>query len=285
MKLSDVARIVPLKLLRDGEFQSLGTLSRDDPQLLVTFYDAKYGPQLAENPKIACVVTRADLLELVPERLGVAVSDDPQTAFYAIHDHLLERTSFYGDSFDTVVAADASVHPTAYVAPRNVRIGSGSQIGPKAVILEGSKLGGNVVVGAGAVIGGEGFEPKNIGGRHVIVRHAGGVRLDDGVVVQANSHVAKAVFNGDTIVGADTKIDALVHIAHNVRIGRGCEIASGATLSGSVSVGDRVWIGPRAVISSELTIGDAAFIAIGSLVLRDVKPGDRVLGFRFRSSD
>jgi UDP-3-O-[3-hydroxymyristoyl] glucosamine N-acyltransferase len=246
--------------------------------MLVAFYDAKFLRQMLRNPSIACVISSSALAERVPAHLGLVTADDPKLAFYEIHRHLLEHTEFYWKDFPSEISSEAVVHERAYVAARNVCIGAGTVIEANAVVQERVIIGANVVVRAGVVVGGEGFEPKNIGGRKVIVRHAGGVLLHDRVEVQSNSHLARAVFGTCTEVGKDTKIDALVHIAHNVCIGKACEIAAGAIVAGSVSIGDRVWIGPGAVISSEITIGNDASISLGAVVIQDVPEGQRVSG-------
>jgi UDP-3-O-[3-hydroxymyristoyl] glucosamine N-acyltransferase len=283
MRLSEVAARSGTEVLRDGEFRSLGLLCHDLPQMLVMFYDEQFLAELQGNPQIACVITSPQLCAAIPAAVSVAVSEDPMAAFYAIHHHLLTETEFYWRRFATEIAPDAEIHPTAYVAPTDVRIGRNTKIGPRAVILERSLIGDDCVVGPGVVIGGEGFEPKWVAGKHVVVPHAGGVQIHDRAEIQANSHVAKSVFGGFTEIGADTKIDALVHVAHNVRIGRGCEVAASAMIAGSSTIGDQVWVGPSAVICSDTKIGDRAFVAIGSVVLRDVEPGARVMGVPARA--
>lgn len=278
MRLSDACGAAALDVQRNGEFQSLGLLSHRAPQQLVMWYDPRFFETLAANQNISCVITSPGLASQVPPSLGMAVCEDPQSAFYRIHEHLLAETHFYGPAFDSLIAPTAVIHETAYVSSHNVRIGSGTHIGPLAVVLDRSDIGKDCVIGPGVVVGGEGFEPKYVNGRHVIVRHAGGVRIGDCVEIQANSHVAKAVFNGATEIGDETKIDALVQIAHNVRMGKRCEVAASAVVAGSATIGDAVWIGPNAVISSEVKIGNRAFIAINSLVLYDVADDARVIG-------
>jgi UDP-3-O-[3-hydroxymyristoyl] glucosamine N-acyltransferase len=278
MRLSELTTFVSTVIHRDAEFRTLGLLSHDGTKMLVMFYDRRYLTQLIQNPHIECVITNPDLVDLVPERLGVALCDDPLAAFYRIHHHLLVNTDFYWKDFPSEVSPEARVHETAYVAPHNVRVGRGTVIGPRAVVLEKTLIGEDVVIGPGVILGGEGFEPKYVEGRHVNVAHAGGVRLFDRVELQAATHAARAVFNGFTDVGEDTKVDALVHIAHNARIGRRCEIAACALIAGSTTLGDEVWIGPNATVSSELVIADRAFVAIGSLVLKNVAEGERVFG-------
>ena len=278
MRLSEISGVVSAAILTDGEFSALGLLSHNADMMLVGFYDSNYLDRLIANPHITCVITDSELAPLLPRRLAIAVCEDPRTAFYQVHHYLFEQTDFYWTDFDSEIASSAAVHERAYVAPKNVRIGAGSVVEPNAVILERAIIGENVVIRAGAVIAGEGFEPKFVGGKHVIIPHAGGVLLHRGVEVQANTHIQRAVFGGFTEVGEDTKIDALVHVGHHVRIGRRCEIAACALLAGSTLIGDDVWIGPNATVSSELTIGDGAHVTIGAVVTRDVPAGQRVSG-------
>lgn len=278
MHLSQIGSVISATILRDGQFSALGLLSHDSGMMLVGFYDRSYFDRLITNPNVTCVITSPDLALLLPERLAVAVCEDPKTCFYQAHNHLLKHTGFYWTDFDSEIAPDAVVHQRAYVAPKNVRIGAGSIIEPNATILERSIIGRNVIIRAGAVIGGEGFEPKFVGGKHVVVPHAGGVLLHDEVEVQACTHIARSVFGGFTEIGEATKVDALVHIAHNVRVGSHCEITACVMVAGSVVIGDNVFIGPNASISSEVRIGNGAFVTLGSVVTKDVADGQRVSG-------
>ena len=277
MKLSDLEGL-GLSVPRDGEFSSLGLLSHRQDQMLVVLYDPSFFDELVANPSIACVITSPSIAAQLPERVGVGVCPDPMRLFYRIHEHLLTRTSFYGSPFDTEISTTAKVDCAAHVSRTGVRIGARSVIEAGACVCGGTIIGEDVVVRSWAMIGGEGFEPKMIGETHMMVPHAGGVRLGNRVEVLCNSHIAKCVFGGYTEVGEDTKIDAMVHIAHNVTIGSACEIAAGAIVSGSSTIGNKVWIGPGVVISSEVSIGSGAFVALGSVVSMHVPAGAKVAG-------
>ena len=278
MRMSRLSDVVSMDILRDGEFNSLGLLSHGTDKMFVGLYDPYCLDKLLANHHITCVLTSPDLAAQMPEHLGTAVCGDPKTVFYQIHTYLAVETDFYWKHFDSEISPAANIHERAYVAPKNVRIGRGTVIEPNATILERSLIGEDVVIRAGAVIGGGGFEPKFVGGKHVIIPHAGGVLLHDRVEIQGNTHVARSVFGGFTEVGQDTKVDALVHIAHNVRIGQRCEITACAMVAGSTAIGDDVFIGPNASISSEVRIGDGAFVTIGAVVTKDVPDGQRVSG-------
>lgn len=278
MKLSDVSQVANIHVERDGEFASLGLLSHTADRMLVMLYDEKYLDRLMANAAIACVIATPELATKLPPALAVATSDNPMAAFYRVHQHLMDETNFYWDDFETEISPQASVHETAWVAPRNVRIGRGSVVGPKVVVTERVLVGEDVRIDAGVILGGSGFEPKHVGDRHIIVPHAGAVRIGDRVAILAGSQVCWSVFGGFTEVGEETLIDAKVLVTHNARVGRRCELAAGALVAGSATVGDDVWIGPHATVSSEVTVGDRAFVAIGSVVIKPVEADVRVFG-------
>ncbi|MDP2996347.1 MAG: UDP-3-O-(3-hydroxymyristoyl)glucosamine N-acyltransferase [Bryobacterales bacterium] len=279
MRLSDAARIAPLEVVRDGEFESLGLLSYDGPKLLVTLYDARFlRRELLQNPHIACVITTPELAPLMPEALGVAIAGDPKRSFYEVHEYLLRCTDFYWKDFPTEISPEARVHPGAWIAPRNVRISRGTVIEPHVTVLERTLIGEDAVIRAGSVIGADGFDPKQFGGVIRMTSHAGGVAIHDRVEIQANCVVCRGVFGALTRIEEDTKVSSLVNISHHVRIGRRCRIGAGACVLGSARIGDNVWIGPNATVSNQVRIGDGASISLGSVVVMDVEAGQTVSG-------
>jgi UDP-3-O-[3-hydroxymyristoyl] glucosamine N-acyltransferase len=279
MQLSDIASIVPVEVIRNRAFSNLGLLSHRGEGVLAGFYDPHFAPAMHANPDLSCVITTRELAPEVPGHIAIALADDVKAAFYGLHEHLHRATDFYWQEFPTEIAADAQVHETAYVAPKNVRIGSGCVIGPRAIILEKCILGSNVTVLSGAMVGGEGFEPKWVGGRHLNIPHAGGVKIDDGAQVLCGAHIARAVFRGFTEIGAGSIVDALVHVAHNARIGKNCEIAANTVIAGTTNIGDEVWIGPNACVSSEVKIGDHSFVSLGSVLIHSIPEQSRVSGY------
>lgn len=278
MLLSEITREIPIRIIRDGEFESLGLLSHTARKMLVVLYDLNYLDVLKKNRNISCVVTSDPIVELIPPELSVAVSDNPQMTFYNIHTYLFKYTDFYWKDFRTEISPNANVHEKSYIASKNVKIGNGTIIEPGVCVLERSIIGKNVIIRANTVIGGEGFEPKNINGKHTMIQHAGGVIIHDRVEIQSSCHVARSVFNDFTEIGEDTKLDALVHIAHNVKVGKRCEIAASAMIAGSAKIGNDVFIGPNASISSEIEIGNKAHITVGAVVTRFVPDKSTVSG-------
>jgi UDP-3-O-[3-hydroxymyristoyl] glucosamine N-acyltransferase len=277
--LKEISAVAGIEVVRDGSFSNLGLLSHAGGAILAGFYEARFVSLLRSNPDISCILTTKQLADQVPESIAVAIADDVKVAFYGLHEYLHRNTEFYWKEFETEVAPDAQIDKTASVAARNVRIGSGTVVGPHAVILERCLIGANVAIHPGAVIGGEGFEPKWVGGKHVNISHAGGVRIGDGVQLLAQAHVARAVFGGFTEIGEGCIIDVNVHIAHNAKVGANCEIAANAVVAGSTTLGDEVWIGPNASVSSEVTVGKRGFVTLGSVVIHPVAENAHVSGY------
>lgn len=275
--LNSLAGACRIEIIRDAPVETLGLLLDSRKGVLAPFYDGRYLDELKRNKAIAMVLTTPPLLELVPADRGVAICTDPLDSFYTLH-CLLLAAGHYWSSFANEIARDARIHPTAWIADRDVRIGSGTVIGPKVVIEERSVIGENCVIGSGSVIGAEGFEVRMVGGRQLAVPHAGGVRIGAHVTIQSNAMVDRALFGDFTEIGDDTVVDNLVHLAHGVFIGKRCRIVAAAVVCGATIVGDDVWIGPNATVSSALRIGEGARVSLGAVVVRDVPPGGHVSG-------
>ena len=180
-----------------------------------------------------------------------------------------------------VVDPEAVVHETAWIGPGAVvdagaQIGEGSWIGPNAVICDGVEIGRYVRIGPGAVIGyeGFGFVPSTDG--PVKVRQIGGVKIGDFAEVGACVCIDRATL-GTTEVGEETKIDNLVQVGHNAKLGKRVLVAGQAGLAGSTLVGDDVMIGGQVGVADHLRVGARAKIAAKSGVAGDV-PADAVYG-------
>jgi UDP-3-O-[3-hydroxymyristoyl] glucosamine N-acyltransferase len=200
---------------------------------------------------------------------------------------------------DADIAADAYVAAQAYVGP-GARIGRGTAIGAGAYVGEGASIGedvwlhpgsrvmagcvvGNrVVLHAGCVIGSEGFGWAFLDGRLERIPQIGNVVLDDDVEIGANTCVDRAQ-TGSTHIGAGTKIDNLVQIGHNCRIGKHCVLAALTGLAGSTVVGDGVQIAGQVGTKGHMTIGSGASVAGQSGVWGDVPDGTTVSGNPARS--
>jgi UDP-3-O-[3-hydroxymyristoyl] glucosamine N-acyltransferase len=154
-----------------------------------------------------------------------------------------------------------------------VSIGADTVIGPRAVCYEGSRIGRGVVIKAGAVIGGAGFGYlPDAKGEHHRIPHLGGCVIEDEVEIGSNSCVDRGSLD-DTVVGQGTKIDNLVHVGHNVRLGRRCLLMAGVGIAGSTRIGDDVILAGHVGVTDHLVIGNRARIAAKSAVFGDIPAG------------
>jgi UDP-3-O-[3-hydroxymyristoyl] glucosamine N-acyltransferase len=278
VKLSVLSRAVPLDVVRDGDFESIGLLSVRIPGLLACLHDPRARKDAQSNRDLCCVITSPTLADVVPAHLGLAVAVAPRDRFLEAQRHLGTNTAFFGEDAPTEIAPTARVDSAAIVAPRNVRIGAGSVVEAGAIIRGRATLDEDVVVRSGAVIGAEGFHPVPWGGAQVSMPHFGSVHLERGVEVQSNAVICRAAFSRPTRIGAFTIVGPQVYVAHSATIGARCRIAASVRIAGSSLLGDDVYVGPNGVISNQVKVGDSARVSIGAVVVRDVPPGATVTG-------
>jgi UDP-3-O-[3-hydroxymyristoyl] glucosamine N-acyltransferase len=162
------------------------------------------------------------------------------------------------------------------VLGEGVVLGDDCVIGPR-VSLTFCLIGSRAVIHAGVSIGQDGFGFALGAGGHLKVPQLGRVVIEDDVEIGANTTIDRGA-GPDTVIGAGTKIDNLVQIAHNVRLGRGCIVVSQVGISGSTKVGDFAMMGGQAGLIGHLEIGSGARIAAQSGVARDVPAGQTVAG-------
>lgn len=186
------------------------------------------------------------------------------------------------------------IHPTAIIHPEakihsNVHIGPFTQIGKCEIgentiiygnthIYSNSKIGSNVVIHSGVIIGSDGFGyQRNEDGLLEKFPHIGGVIVEDNVEIGANTCIDKGTL-GHTRIGQGTKIDNLVHIAHNVKIGNHVIITAHVMIAGSTVIGDYTWIAPCACIREKISIGRNVTVGLAALVGKNLEDESVVVG-------
>jgi UDP-3-O-[3-hydroxymyristoyl] glucosamine N-acyltransferase len=164
-----------------------------------------------------------------------------------------------------------------------VALGDETQLYPGVVCYAGTALGKRVIVHAGTVLGSDGFGyvPGKGGEAHRKIPHVGRCLIGDDVEIGANTCIDRGSID-DTVVGTGTKIDNLVHIAHNVRIGARCLIMAEAGIAGSVQVEDEAIIAGQSGIGDHITIGRGARLLVQSGIISDVPPGVTMSGYPAR---
>ena len=266
----------------------------------VSFLDnRKYLPALVAT-RAGAVIVHPDLAAKVPAAAVAIVTPEPYAAWAkvaALFHPLPPATP--GAHPSAVVAADAQVHPSAEIGPLAVigsraEIGPRCRIGPLAVIGDGVVLGADCRIGAqasishavlgyrvaiypGARIGQDGFGFAVTADGFLSVPQLGRVVIEDDVEVGANTTIDRGSLH-DTVIGAGSRLDNLVQIGHNVRLGRACVIVAQVGISGSTILEDQVMVGGQAGLVGHVRIGRGARIAAQTGVMGDLQPGAEVGG-------
>jgi len=198
------------------------------------------------------------------------------------------------------IAPDAVIDPTAHIGAhcrvdagvrigarsaliggnhlgRNCRIGEDVRLHPQVVLYPRTEVGNRVIIHAGSVIGSDGYGYVLDQGRHRKVLQVGNVVLHDDVEIGANAAIDRGAL-GSTEIGSGTKIDNLVHVAHNVVMGRHCLIMGQVGFAGSTRLGDYCVVASQSGIAGHLKIGHQAMVGAKSGVMRDVADREVVLG-------
>jgi UDP-3-O-[3-hydroxymyristoyl] glucosamine N-acyltransferase len=290
----------------DGEraITGVATLESAQPHELSFVANAKYLPYLQRSRAGAVLIPEA-LAASVPAGIARIVVEDPHIAMYEALRLLYPRPRARGEIHPTAVV-DASaalgdaVSVGAYaVIGARARVGSGTTIGAHVVIgddceigeactlhahatlHDGVTLGARCLIHSGARLGREGFGFVWHEGAHRRVPQVGRCILGDDVEIGANSTVDRGSI-GDTVVGSGTKIDNLVHLGHNVRVGRHVIIIAQVGVSGSTTIGDGAVIGGQAGVIGHADIGAGARIGGQAGVIGDVPAGATYSGYPAR---
>jgi UDP-3-O-[3-hydroxymyristoyl] glucosamine N-acyltransferase len=275
----------------DRPLRGVAILSQAQPDNVTFLSDRRHVAALTASRAGACFVP-ASQASAVPDGCVALVTPSAQAA-YALAAQRLHRPRVTkgGDavSLEARIEADVIIGPGAAVGPgaqvgRGTVIGANAVIGPGVAIGRDCEIGANVTIGfallgdrvrifAGAVIGEPGFGATVGAGGLIDIPQLGRVILQDGVTIGANSCVDRGAYD-DTVIGENTKIDNLVQIAHNVRIGRNCVMAAQTGISGSVIIGDGAQFGGRAGVADHVVIGTGARVGAAAGVMKDIPAGE-----------
>ena len=234
----------------------------DKPQLIV------------ENVNAALIET---LRFFAPELKAVTEGVDP-TAKLADNVRVAKGVSIGANVVidDGVEIGQNSIIGSGCKIGENSKLGEHSRLYSNVVIYHNCRIGNNVIIQANSTIGSIGFGYSFIDGEHRLIPHNGGVIIEDFVEIGANCCVDRAKFE-NTIIGAGTKIDNLVQIAHNVVIGKCCLIVAQAGIAGSCKLGDGVVLGGQVGLADNIEIGNGAMIGAQSGVMSSVPAGQKML--------
>lgn len=309
--LDELVSLTGGKLIAPGKaagFSSLASLEEAGPGDVSFLGNEKYYQAFLRTQAGAVLVPAG--LPKVPEddsSPALIEVENPSAAFGEVVKHFMKRRSRFVPG----------VHPAAYVAEgarfdpakvsikagavieEGVSIGDGTEIGPGCTVGAGVSLGENcllhanvtvreecvvgnrVILQPGCVIGSDGYGYELVDGRHVKIDQVGIVLIEDDVEIGANSTVDRARF-GKTVIGEGTKVDNLVQIAHNVRIGKHCLIVSQSGLAGSSELGNYVTFAAKSGCVGHIKIGDKAVLSAKAGATADLEGGKVYMGMPAR---
>ena len=260
--------------------QGLSPLDTAQAQHLSFITSAKFKSQLLST-RAGVVVMSEDLFQQYPPECAVIVVDQPYVYFALLTQLWKQRTvapAELGIHPSAVVHPEALVHPSASVGPLCV-VEQGAQIGFNTVLHSRVTVGARCVVGArcivhsGAVIGADGFGFAPTGAKWEKIEQLGAVKIGNDVEIGANTCIDRGALQ-DTVIEDGVKLDNLIQIGHNTRIGQHTAMAGCVGVAGSADIGAHCTIGGGAVVLGHLKLVDGVHISAASVVTRSLlKPG------------
>jgi len=261
--------------------------------------------RFAPSSRAGAFLVAKDLEEVLPPEAFRVVVEEPYKALGLLLRRFFPEVPRAAAVHSTVVLGrgvrlgdGVRVDPYAVLGSR-VSIGAGTHVGAHCVLGDGTvvgercmlhphvvtyadtRVGSDVVLHSGVRLGSDGFGYVTTEGRHEKMPQVGRAVVGDGVEIGANTTVDRGSL-GDTVVEDGVKIDNLVQLAHNVRVGAGSLVAALVGIAGSTRIGRGVWLGGRASAINHLEIGDGARVTFGSTVTRDVPASETVSGYPAR---
>ena len=285
MKLSDFEGRF-FRILRDGSFDSLCNLTSATRIHCLSFAnDVRYIRQALRLDHITCLIVPTGIelpRDLLVSGKGIAVAAAPQAAFLSLHNTLCKTDDprYVSAPAPTVIGADCTIHPSAHIAECGVVLGDRVIVEENVVLRAGTTVEDDAHIMVGAVLGaGACLSGKTPEGVRIPQLSAGYVHIGAGVHIWPYASVSRALFPFETTtVGAHSMIGCAVDISHNAQIGRNAIILDQSQICGNTTVEDDVRIAPHSIVSNRLTVGAGAEVAIGSVVVNNVKQGLRVAG-------
>ena len=294
MKLKEIASLLNGEILGDHDVEITGVSGVSEAKEGdITFVASKKYEKDISASRASCILVKEPLAGTAIAQLRVA---NPHLAFAKLLEHFyVAPQKPTGISEDAVVAETAaigkgvSIYPFAYVAAgasigggsiihpyvfigENTTIGENCILYPHVTLRENVKIGNRVIIHSGTVIGSDGFGYVFDEGKYYKIPQVGGVLIEDDVEIGSNTSIDRAT-TGNTIVGRGTKIDNLVQVGHNVRVGSNSILVGQVGIGGSSELGDYVTLGGQVGIADHAKIDSGAMLGAQSGVMGSVPKG------------
>ncbi len=212
-----------------------------------------------------------------PKGKALLLSDDPFRDYNKLVRHFYPVNYSTKQISDTAKVGEGTVLMPGVYLGNNVTVGNNCVLHPNVVVYNDCVIGNNVIIHGGTIIGGDAFYYKRRPGKLDKMISCGRVVIEDDVEIGSNCTIDKGV-SGDTIIGAGTKMDNLIQIAHDTHIGKMCQFASQVAIAGVVTIGDNVIIWGQAAVRSDVTLGDGAVLLGQSGLAENIPAGKTYFG-------
>ncbi|MCJ8305496.1 MAG: UDP-3-O-(3-hydroxymyristoyl)glucosamine N-acyltransferase [Nitrosopumilus sp.] len=267
--ITPLSKFNSLNLAKKGEISFCSTKGKD-------------GGKLVDNSLATFIICHISLKsELKNGKSNYVFVENPRYWYILCMKNFLTHDHFEGIHPTAII--ESKIPKSVYIGPysyieKNVKIGENTVIQSNVHIHKNSSVGNNCIIDSNSVIGSDGFGyERDNKGKIEMFPHIGGIKIEDDVEIGANVCVDRGtIYN--TVIGSGTKIDNLVHIAHNVKIGKNCSIIANSVIAGSCILGDNVHVAMSVTIRDQIKIGKNAVLGMGSLVIKDVSPNVTVIG-------
>ena len=264
--------------------EALAPLESAGPQDLSFLSNPRYQQQLAAS-QAACVIVAPAQRDVALVRGACIVTADPYVYFaratqlWKQHHRPPVSTGVHPSA---VVDAMAVVHPSASIGPlcvveRGAQIGADTVLKSRVTVGEDCHIGARCIVHAGVVIGADGFGFAQQKGEWIKIEQLGAVRIGDDVEIGANSCIDRGALQ-DTVIEDGVKLDNLVQVGHNVRIGRHSAMAGCVGIAGSATIGAHCTVGGGGIVLGHLTLADNVHISAATVVTRSLSRSGHYTG-------
>lgn len=264
-----------------NEIKELETLENHGQELV--WISDKNIDKIQKIQKATVVLSKSNISMTFSKDINYILVDNPRLYFIRLLKLFFLPTKKRSICSSSIISEYAKIGINVSIGSHNLieencNIGDNVTIGHNNVILNGTIISNNVVIGNNNTIGGVGFGyEKNENGEYENMPHIGKVKIYESVEIGNNTCIDKGVI-GDTLIGKNTKIDNLVHIAHGVKIGENSLIIANSMIAGSTEIGKNVWVSPSVSIINKIKIGDNALLGMGAVVIKDVNHSKKVVG-------
>ena len=277
--VTEIAKMIGAEIIGEGEGAATGIneIHKVEEGDLVFVDHPKYYQKCIQSAATFIIINQRT--EFPPHKALLLV-DDPFEAYLKIVQHFRPFQPVNKSLSETAIVGEGAIIMPGVVLGNHVTIGKQTVIYPNVVIMDHCTIGDNVIIQAGSIIGSDAFYYNKKTNRDVHYKKmtsCGRVLIENDVEVGANCTIDRGV-SGDTVIGAGTKLDNMVHIGHDTIVGKNCLFAAQVAIAGATTIEDGVILWGQVGVNKTLTIGKGAEVYAQSGVGSNLEAGKKYFG-------